>query len=386
MKIGIFGGTFNPAHTGHIKAARTAVESLALDKLLIVPTAQPPHKNLPENSPTAAERLEMARLAFADVPRAEVCDLELRRGGKSYTVDTLRELRRLYPDGEFFLMMGTDMFLNFTAWYKVEEILREARLAVLDREDASREIREYAEMLRRDWGARVDIVPIEPVVVSSTELRALLQSASGAEYLAPAVYAYIVKNRFFGVKPELAWLRERARELLDPKRVPHVEGCEQEAVRLAERWGEDTYSAAAAGILHDITKKCSENEQLILCEKYGTLIDTFERESPKLLHAKTGADMAYAEFGISEKVRDAIRWHTTGRDNMTLLEKIIYMADYTEPNRSFDGVDELRRLAYENLDAAVVLGLKMSIEDVSSRGSKPHPMSQTALDYLLRDK
>ena len=159
-------------------------------------------------------------------------------------------------------------------------------------------------------------------------------------------------------------------------------GCEQEAIRLAQHWGEDVYSAAVAGILHDITKKCSANEQLILCEKYGTVTDALELEAPKLLHSKTAADLAWAEFGISPEVREAIRWHTTGKADMTMLEKIIYMADYMEPNRDFEGVDELRRLAYEDMDMALRMGLRMSMDDMKARNIVPHPRSLGALEYI----
>ena len=94
MRIGIYGGTFNPPHTGHRKAAQEAIRALELDKLLIIPTAEPPHKALPGASAAAEQRLELARLCFGDVAGAEVSDLELRRGGKSYTVDTVAELRQ----------------------------------------------------------------------------------------------------------------------------------------------------------------------------------------------------------------------------------------------------------------------------------------------------
>lgn len=382
MKIGIYGGTFNPPHIGHIKAAGDAIRSLKLDKLIIIPTAQPPHKELPEGSAGAEQRVEMVRLAFKGVERAEVSDIELSRGGKSYTVDTVAQLRAVYPHDELWLIMGGDMFCSLTSWYNFDVLLKEVGFAVADRADESEMLKEQVEILRRERSARVEFIHDRPIEISSTELRERLEKAGGRDLLSPEVYAYIVKNRLYGVKPQLEWLREEAIKLLAPKRVPHVLGCEQEAVRLARHWGEDVYSAAVAGILHDITKKCSANEQLLLCEKYGTVTDALELEAPKLLHSKTGADMAWAEFGISPEVREAIRWHTTGRPGMTMLEKIIYMADYMEPNRDFEGVDELRRLAYEDIDQALRLGLRMSMEDMAARNIVPHPRSSGALEYI----
>jgi len=382
MKIGIYGGTFNPPHAGHIKAAGDAVRVLNLDKLLVIPTATPPHKELPEDSAPARKRLEMAQLAFGCIDKAEVCDIELARGGRSYTVDTVAALRENYPGAELWLVMGGDMFFGLTDWYRFDTLLTQVGFAVADRADESEKLQEYAEHMRRDFGAKVQFIPERPVEISSTELRRLLENAEGRELLSPEVYAYIIKNRLYGAKAQLDWLRENAIEMLAPKRVPHVLGCEQEAIRLAQHWGEDVYSAAVAGILHDITKKCSANEQLILCEKYGTVTDALELEAPKLLHSKTAADLAWAEFGISPEVREAIRWHTTGKADMTMLEKIIYMADYMEPNRDFEGVDELRRLAYEDMDMALRMGLRMSMDDMKARNIVPHPRSLGALEYI----
>ena len=134
--------------------------------------------------------------------------------------------------------------------------------------------------------------------------------------------------------------------------------------------------------MHDITKKLSYDEQLLLCKKYATMTDNAETSSEWLLHAPTGAAYAYEELGVSEEVRDAIRWHTTGKADMTLLEKIIYLADYIEPNRDFEGLEELRDLAYADIDAAMILGLKMSLADLAERGIVPHARSLEALAYL----
>lgn len=385
MRIGIYGGTFNPPHTGHRKAAREAIGALGLDKLLIIPTAEPPHKELPEESAGPEQRLELARLCFGGLEGAEVSPLEMERGGKSYTVDTVAELRRLYPGAELWLIMGGDMFLSLEKWYRSEELLRETGVAVSARADERERILAEAEKLRRERGARVRFIDEPPIVISSTALRDSLRRAEGREYLTEETYAYIVKNRLYGARAELGWLREQAVKLLDPRRVPHVLGVEQEAVRLAERWGAEVYDAAAAGILHDITKKCNDKEQLQLCEKYGTMIDNLEREIPKLLHAKTGADLAWHEFGVSPAIREAIRWHTTGRENMSLLEKIIYLADYIEPNRDFEGLDRLRALAYENLDEALRLGLQMSLDEMEERRIVPHPNSLRALRYIEKE-
>ena len=180
---------------------------------------------------------------------------------------------------------------------------------------------------------------------------------------------------------ELSELRLKAYSFLDEKRIAHVAGYEQEAVRLAEKYGADICQAATAAILHDITKKLDLPNQLILCKRYGIICDEFETKNASLLHAKTGAWKARELFEIEKPVFDAIMWHTTGRPDMCLLEKIIYLADYIEPSRSFEGISLLREKAYEAIDPAMALSLKMSIEDIRARGYTLHPVSIEAYEF-----
>ena len=204
--------------------------------------------------------------------------------------------------------------------------------------------------------------------MSSTEIRGKLRLGLGAEDLSQAVYGCIVRNGYYDAKPDLSWLRQMVMPYLSDDRIAHVSGVESQAVMLAMHWGEDPDKAAVAGILHDVTKALKKEKQLKLCEKYGIMLENAECENPSLLHARTGAALARDRFGVSDDIYDAIRWHTTGKPDMTTLEKIVYLADYTEPTRDFEGVEELRALSFEDLDRAMALGLKMSIEDLTARG------------------
>lgn len=373
MKIAIYGGSFNPPHLGHVEAARTVAAVLAPDRLLIVPASVPPHKALADGSPTAQQRLELCRLAFADIPGAEISEIELRREGKSYSYDTVRLLREENPDAQLTLVVGTDMLLSFEKWYQFRYLLENCALAVLAREeDDLDELRTAAAYLRESYDADVTVLPHEPIAISSETIRERLGMRGGEDYLSDAVYAEIIRRRYYGAKPSLPWLREKTLKHLDEHRVAHVAGCESEAVRLAMRWGEDPELAAEAGILHDITKSLSFDEQLQLCEKYGIINDNSELEAPKLLHAKTGAALARDLFGVSDTVYAAIRWHTTGKPDMSLFEKILYLADYIEPTRDFEGIDELRELAFTDLDGAMVLGLGMTIDEIRRSGHEPY--------------
>lgn len=382
MKLAIYGGSFNPPHLGHTAAILAVQKAIRPDELRVIPAATPPHKKLPAGSPNAAERLHMAQLAFGDIPGVTVSDLELRRKGKSYTADTIRALKQEAPGAKLYLVVGTDMLETFSEWYDFRSILRSVTLVALSRELGELDhVRACAQKLRDTFGAVVRIVTAEPLPVSSTQLRMLLPMRHGTEFLSSKVYASIIQKRLYGAQPNLDWLREQTYPMLKPKRVAHVWGCEHEARRLAEHWGCDVDLAAEAGILHDITKKFELSDQLLLSQKYGIINDTIETENIKLLHAKTGAAMARDLYGVPGAVYDAIRWHTTGRPDMTLLEKIIYIADYIEPTRDFPGVEPLRKMAYLDLDHAMELGLQMSLDELLEKGVAPHPNTADALNW-----
>ena len=269
MRIGVYGGAFNPPHLGHITAARAVSGLLKLDKLLVIPTGHPPHKTLPPGGPTPEQRLEMTRLAMEQAglkDRIEVLDLEIRREGNSYTADTLARLKEQYPEDELWLLMGADMFLTLQSWRQPERILSLAGIAAFGRTEA-----DTGELfdLQRDYlyrmypQARLFTLSIPGVVdVSSTELRDRLAKGEGGALLAPAVYGYILRKKLYGTAEDLKRLplerlRPVALSCLDHRRIPHVLGTEQEAIHLAERWGADVDKARRAALLHDCTKKLS---------------------------------------------------------------------------------------------------------------------------------
>ena len=391
-KIGIFGGSFNPPHEGHILAVKEFRQQLGLDQVLVIPAGDPPHKTLTDNSPTSMQRLEMTRLAVRDLCNVRVLDIEVCRPGRSYTADTIEILRESYPEDELYLLMGTDMFYSFGSWYQPERITKEATIAVAHRDlDSASKLEACAASLRQELGARIAFVENHYLPHSSTSVRAMIPFQCGELYLAPQVLDYIRAQGLYYAGRDLRGLpfEELCRVSLSlhkPKRVNHVKGCSDTAAALAQHYGANVEEARRAGILHDITKALNATEQLQLCKKYAMILDNFEQEHPKLLHAKTGAVIAQQVFGESEAVCQAIKWHTTGRDQMSLLDKIVYLADYMEPNRDLEGIEELRNLTWKDLDAALMMGLRMSIRHVSSHGAKVDPHSAAALRFLQERK
>lgn len=394
MKIGIYGGTFNPPHLGHLTAARAVFELLNLDQLLLVPAGMQPHKELPAGSPTPEQRLEMTRLAGEQLglgDRVRTLDIEVYRQGKSFTADTLAQLKAQHPEDELWLLMGTDMFLTLQAWHEPGKILSLAGIAAFGRteEDTEELFSAQREYLYQTYPqARLFTLTIPGVIdVSSTELREKLAKGEGASLLAPAVYGYILREGLYNTGADLkhlslSQLRPVALSYLKHKRIPHVLGTEQEAIRLAERYGADVEKARRAALLHDCTKKLDMEEQLALCRRYGIQLDELEQKALKLLHSKTGAAIARDVFGVDDDIYSAIWYHTTGHAGMTKLEKIIYLADYIEPSRDFPGVDKLRKVCYEDLDRGLLMGLEMTIEEMTSMGNPVHHATIEAREAL----
>ena len=393
MNIGIYGGTFNPPHLGHFQAAKAAVAALKLDKLILVPAAIPPHKNLPAGSPCPEQRMEMVEKmadALAMPGVVEVSALELERQGKSYTADTLAQLKEKYPDAQLWLLMGTDMFLSLHLWRQPEKIMDLAGICAFGRteQDGEAVFAPQRQYLTERFGAKITTIALPELVdISSTQLRDGLSQGLGRSYLVPAVYGCIMMHDLYGVSADLKHLdlpelRACSYYMMKQKRVPHVMGVEEEAVKLARYWGADETLARRAGILHDCTKYWTLEENKELCAKYGVELDELENKAVKLLHSKTGACMAKYVFGEPEEVYQAIFWHTTAKADMTLLDKILYMADYIEPNRDFDGVERLRALSYQDLDKALLLGVESTIQEMEERGLPIHSNTLQARDWL----
>ena len=391
MKIGIYGGTFNPIHTGHIHAAKQTMEILGLDKLLLIPDRIAPHKEIPSGSPTPEQRLHMLRLAMEREPGMEVSDIELKREGKSYTYLTVEALREIYPGAELYLLMGTDMFLSFHTWVNPDRITAHATLAVMYRgEKGEAEKIEARKAEMEAAGVRVALVKNDTINISSTQLRRLIAFRCASEFLPKGVEAYIRDHGLYDAAADWKGLPMEQLEpivlrLLKPNRVNHVLGCRDTAVELAKCWGADETDAARAGILHDITKALDGPLQLTLCREYGTILDDFGYKYPKTLHALTGSLVADRIFGEDQAVVSAICHHTTGKADMNLLEKIIYVADYMEPNRNFPGVEKLRELAFSDITAALKLGLEMTLEHLANLGDEVSPASAQALEFLNRE-
>ena len=203
-KVGIFGGTFNPVHAGHVKAALGFIEAAGLDRLLVIPDKIPPHKIIVgEDHPEI--RFHMTKLAFDEVNtegKITVSDMEIRREGKSFSYYTMKELTEAGV-GELYLYCGTDMLLTFDKWFRFEDIISMCTLAYAGREAQSDSLREEVEekirFLRETHGARILVIPLDPIETSSSEVRDMIAKGEDASHLLPSVvYEYIKENKLYG--------------------------------------------------------------------------------------------------------------------------------------------------------------------------------------------
>ena len=387
MKVALFGGTFDPIHNGHVALCEAFTQTLGLDYVLLMPTAHPPHK-LKTEMASAAHRLVMCQLAAKTHPCMRVSNLEIRRGGASFTADTLEELHRRQPDTEWYLITGADMFLTLGTWFRFPDIARMATLCAAPRNNVTHEqLQAYADTLKAA-GARCIVTDIHAPTVSSSEIREQIRQGDPAwEASVPAeVAAYIRDHDLY--LPQTATAAPTTdeqfaaiiRRRLTPYRYAHSLAVADEAKRLALKYGADPAKAYTAGLLHDILKDASPAEQLQIAADFGILLDDTEQASQKLWHAHVGAVFVEKILGVTDpEIIGAIRYHTTGRANMTLLEKIIYIADFTAAGRDYDDVDVMRKLADQSLEEAMRYALHYTVADLRRKKRIVHPDTLGAL-------
>ena len=385
-KIAMYGGSFDPIHTAHINIAQAFVKKLKLDKLIFIPAAVPPHKTN-DNMTSGEHRLEMCRLAAKNVKKAEVSDIELRREGKSYTVDTLRELSELYPDSELYLIMGADMFMTLLNWYKPEEIMQLAVICTVPRNDDDITVLSEMEEKYRAMGAKTVVLDLKKSAVSSTQIRQyLLEDKSITKLVCEDVERYIYANYLYVNKAEINYPRfhKVLKARMGEKRYIHSCNVSEEAVRLARLYGADEEKAKLSGLLHDVTKETPHGEQLAFMESMNVPLSELERSCPKLWHAISGSVFVKEVMEIAdEDICNAIRYHTSGRAGMSLLEKCIFIADFTSAERNYSGVDEMRALTAKSLEEAMRYGLSFSISDLAQKNAAIDPNAVACYNEIV---
>ncbi len=370
-KIGILGGTFNPIHVEHIRLAKCAIEELGLDKLIVMPTFIAPHK-LSAPAP-AQDRIKMLKLAFEGIDKVEVSDFEIQKGGKSYTYLTVEHFQKLSV--QVYFIVGGDMLVDFKNWRFPERILKSCKLAVFSRDEFYADFKREQAYFKENFNT--DFIKLNYVGknVSSTKIRVYSAFSLSLNGLVPEkVENYIKDTGLYGGDLYVDFVKTR----LPEKRVRHTANVVITALKKAKELGLDEKKVMIAATLHD-------------CAKYfdHTKIDgfTIDKDVPSpVIHQFLGAFVAENILGITDQeVLDAIRYHTSGKANMSLLGKLIFVADMVEEDRNYEGVDYLRGL-YEKDDFEFCFRecLREEMLHLQNKGQKIYAETISAYDYYIK--
>jgi len=371
MRLGIYGGTFSPPHIGHVEAAEAFYRELKLDKLLIIPTFIPPHK-VSKDDASAADRLNMCKLAFSHIPNTEVSDIEIKRGGKSYTYMTLEELTK--EGVELYFLCGTDMILTFDQWKRYEYIFTLATICYARRETDRENDLKIEEKIGqyKKLGAKIIKVEHNVTEVSSSDIRGTLASGNN-DFISENVVEYISRFGLYGVELNFDRLSRFAKSNMSEKRFKHTLGVVKAAEKIAEALSPELKNKAKiCAYLHDVTKEKNQGE---LVNRYGISLSDDDLRSPETLHAMTAPpyiEEHLPEYSVFE-ILSAIKTHTTGSPNMTLLGKILFVADFIEENRVYESSKIVREQLYSDLES----------NDLEYRLSSLDKAALSSIDYTV---
>lgn len=399
-KIGIMGGTFNPIHNVHLSMAEEARTQYQLDEVCFMPSKNPPHKNK-QGIVSDSHRKRMIQHAIQNHPHFTFSDLELKREGTTFTRDTLAYLTETCPEDQFYFILGGDSLASLENWKDPAYIFSHCHILAANRGDISEDkIIECIHYYKEKYGAHISEIQMPSQRISSEMIRNKLASGCDVSTYCPvSVTQYI---RFHGLYDCDRLSQEEAKPpmktsdmyavlsaCLKPKRYIHTLGVAMTAANLAEVHGCDSNQAYTAGLLHDCAKYLTGNEQITACQSANISLTKVELENTALIHGKLGAYIAKTRYGIRDKeILSAITWHTTGKPKMTLLEKIIYLADYMEPGRTMNckpySLAQIRRASFENIDKALYMVLECSVKYLEKSGVPIDPQTIDTYKYYRK--
>ena len=396
--IAIMGGTFDPIHYGHLATAEAVLHRFNVDKIIFMPTG---HSYMKENGegekvPPNEQRFMMTSLATVRNKNFLTSRIEIDRKGKTYTVDTIEEIRKLCgPDVHIYFITGADAIEQIMTWKNPEKLFSLCDFIAVTRPGYNKNklYEEIGEIMGK-YKSRIYYMQVPALEISSSDIRKRVAAGQPIKYLLPeSVEEYIEKFGLYKkpVKSEVKFMldknvmQEKLQSSLSVKRYIHTLGVVKEAKKLAKIYGneETKDKAEVAALLHDCAKDYPLELKKRLCKEYHIELDDIIKSQMDLAHPLLGTEVAKREYLVDdEEILNAIKYHTTGKRKMSLLDKIVFIADYIEENRKpFEGLEEARRLAYIDLDLAMKFILEHTIEYVNERNMKLHPLSVEALEY-----
>ncbi len=384
-RIGIMGGTFDPIHQGHIRMAQCALDSMELDRVLMLPSGSPPHK---EGIAPAEDRYRMVCAACAGFDGLEPCREEIDRSGVIYTVDTLSILQEKYPRADWFYLIGADTLMELHNWRRCETVLSLCTFLVFPRSwtYTPQQLTEERKRLTA-LGGRFIFLDMDVIDVSSTAARQAIRDGENLPGLPIQVREYARTAGLYGAPLRIPegpkWL-EMLFDDLSVKRFSHTLAVADTARHLALLHGQDAAKAEVAGLLHDCAK-CLPLKvmQRIALENHLTEDESI-LESAALLHSVVGAHLARTKYGCKdEEILNAILSHTTGQPGMSPMAMAVWLADTIEPTRApYPLLDKVRMLAGLSLQKAMIASLEGTLQHVRKKGYTVHPATVNTLAWL----
>lgn len=329
-KVILYGGTFDPVTSEHINIIKQLALIEGVKKVIVVPDYQPPHKL--NTSTPAFYRKEMLEIALKGVERVEISDFEINQKKAVYSFVTVEHYKKLYPDCELYFAMGTDMLAEFSLWKNPERILQNADIILIERENGG-DNKKAIYGFEKKYSKKVFQITYKGKDVSSQEVRLRLYlSLDTEDLLTSEIREYINRKNLY--KPNRFY--EYINQVLPEKRRKHTLGVILCGKKIAKKLKADQVKTELACLLHD-------NAKYLDYRRYREFI--LPDGAPKSVeHQFLGEFIVKRILTVDDEgILKAVKYHTTGRPNMTLLEKIVFTADVIERGRNFEGVEKLRK-------------------------------------------
>lgn len=362
MNIGIFGGAFDPFHKEHKEIIVAAKKQLALDKLIIVPSFSPPHKTA-ITSPYLSRR-KMVEVSVKDLDYVIIDDIEQQRNTLNPTNEILAILKEKYPCDNLYFIIGGDSMVYFHTWINPKKICSLATLAVAKREGYNDKIQASIDYAKDNYNANIVCLNYNGKEVSSSEIKASIELNMDSQNISEEVKAVIEEE---GLYKEFSELVSKIKKNIPSYTFVHVGNSVLYGLKLNAAFNLPYRKVFLACILHD-------------CAKH--LHIDMEGVPPKVVHQFTGATLAKELYGIYEEdILDAIRYHTTGKQEMSDLGRLVYCADMLEKDRDFAGVEELRLTIEKDFDRGFLACINKSVSKLSKENNPIHPLTKECAAY-----
>ena len=368
-RVGIFGGSFDPVHKEHFNMALGAIKELNLDLLYVIPTHKAPHKKGAVASDK--DRFNMLLECFKGQTKIVVSPFEIEQKGVSYTYLTITYFKNLYKNADLFFLMGSDMLSSFLTWKNPEIIVKNSHLVLTSRSGENDLDKTAVSQIENKFNIKIERLNYLGEDLSSTKIRVYASLGLDlSDFVLDGVKNYILKGGLYSGN----YLYRYINKELPEKRKIHTAGVILTALRLAKKMGVSEEKVETTALLHDVAKYKNASDFLDF---------KIDASIPKAIeHQFLGAHIAKTVLNIEdEEILDAIRYHSTGKKDMSLLSKIIYVADLIEPNRKYEGVEILRQKIDKDFESGFAFCTQEVLKFLEKNGEPIYYLANEVANY-----